>query len=146
MSRQLTILLEPGWIDASDENPDGPPTYMRTDGNAVLQFSFALYRGGNRPDPTESDLINLAVKMFSRLTDGTDTPHVVATTSGPCAFGTFGSAEGRSESANRARLWVLSNGLDFVMITFISTDPPTSQEWDESHDIALRTTLGPDEP
>ena len=107
--------------------------------NGALQFSSAEYRGGKLPDATESDLVTIVSDMFRRMSDD---PRILTTSSGACAFGTFASAEGFTNTVARARFWAITNGEDFVFVTFISTVKPSREEWQESRDIALRTILG----
>ncbi|MGH7132677.1 MAG: hypothetical protein ACREJO_12095 [Phycisphaerales bacterium] len=145
MAKRLKIVLSPAWTAVPMSDPDAPATYAREDGNGALQLSFAEHRGGKIPNSTESDLKQIAVRSFANSNQGGEEPQLFATASGTCAFGLFGSAEGCSGDSDRVRFWVLSDGRDFIFVTFFSQGP-TSEEWQESRDIALRTTLGPRRP
>src|SRR5688572_30273383 len=62
MADRLRVKLLPGWADYSDENPDGPPTFLRDTSASPgpLQVSCAWYESGAVPNPNDDDLIALA--------------------------------------------------------------------------------------
>ena len=84
--RQKVTLLK-GWSDISKENPDGPPTFYRhrSDNPGALQISFAEYKSGEIPNPTEEDLKAACAKDGQEFGWG----EVVDVRSGSCAFGTL---------------------------------------------------------
>jgi hypothetical protein len=63
--KKLKIKFPNGWIDISDKNPDGPPTFIdgKLEEPGVLQISTAEYISGALPDPDYDDLIALSKKI-----------------------------------------------------------------------------------
>jgi hypothetical protein len=141
MSNRLRVALPSQWRDYSHINPDGPPTYYREDNEQqnALQMSWAWYKGGKEPHPTDEALIQLASGAFAEV-EGFS---LISTACGPCKIGRFGTAISRSREFPRLQAWHLSNGLDFVMVTYICGVDPTDAEMSEVQEIveALAITV-----
>ncbi len=135
----LNIQLLTGWEDLSHENPDGPATFARADGVGALQVSWAVYKGGKEPRPSDATLIELASGSLVGPADGA--ARIASTGSGACKFGRVGSAEGSGNGMARAKSWILSNGLDFIFVTFVCVELPPAHEWTQAEEIALGITL-----
>lgn len=136
MEKKLKIILLQGWEDISHENPEGPNTFCRTasENPSSLQISIqATYSGGKKPDPTIKDLIEFAQNMITN-----NEGKVARTNSGECKLGLFGAAQGKLSDADFIRVWVLSNGFDFILATQISIEGmPDSQDLDEGHSTVM---------
>jgi hypothetical protein len=109
---RLKLLFPPGWEPI--DNPEGGPTYCRCDSEGgVFQVSTIFYKSGVVPNPSQSDLVDLArTKVHPDF-------RVAETSSGTCALGQFGLA--RTESHDMLMwLWYITNGRDFVIATYIA--------------------------
>jgi hypothetical protein len=142
VGKKLKIWLPDKWVDLSDQNPDGPLT-MAWDERAAtgaLQVSTAEYEGGPEPRPGEADLIQLAVSFGEEQGWG----ELMRSSSGKCVMGAFGAAAfKRIESIQPdapayCQVWFLSNGLDFVFVTFIAMEDPQDEEIAGAQQIAER--------
>ncbi|MCA9399336.1 MAG: hypothetical protein KC618_06280, partial [Candidatus Omnitrophica bacterium] len=60
--KKVKFDLPEGWIDISQENPDGPSTFLneKSSSQGVFQISYVEYVKGEIPSPSEKELINLA--------------------------------------------------------------------------------------
>jgi hypothetical protein len=111
----FTVAAPDGWEDITGslglENP--PITLARTGGVGALQFSIAIYSGGERPDPSPEELLEM-VHEFGQ-SRGLGTPGAVRTRSGQLrmAMGNFVSDE------NFVRAWYVSDGLSFALVTYV---------------------------
>ena len=136
MEKQLKLALFEGWENISRENMGGPATFRRAASrtSAVLQVSIqATYTGGKKPDPTAEVLIGLARNMVTGKRG-----EVSVTNSGKCKLGLFGAAQGTLPDGGFIRLWVLSNGYDFVLATQTSADgTPDDQDLNEGHSTIM---------
>jgi hypothetical protein len=63
--------------------------------------------------------------------------------SGKCELGIFGTVVAKGDSPAYVQVWMLSNKIDFILITHISDIEPTPQEITQARSIAEMTTLGP---
>jgi hypothetical protein len=135
MPKSLRINLPPTWSDHSAENPDGPPTYLRdsSDTPGPLQVSWAWYKSGKVPNPTDQDLIDLA-----RASQKTFGGELLSTSSGACAIGRYGTVVLRTADMPRIQVWRLSNGRDIVTVTHIC---PVELEADEVAEAQLIVEL-----
>jgi len=132
MEKQLQISLPDDWLDVSAENPDGPPTFMwnREEASAALQITAAQYSGGEKPYPSELELLKIAERFGREHRFGKQQ----SSFSGPCQVGSFGTAiflpdESADEDAPKhAQIWILSNGLDFIFVTLLAMAPPHHRE------------------
>jgi len=134
MAKRLKISLLPEWLNISRENPDGPLTFIRDglESPGVLQISVqAEYVGGKPPNPTVGDLISFARSLGERNEAG----DVIEERSGSCAIGQYGTAIFRSQEYPHLQLWVLSNGLDFVLATFTCPVEPSPEELQDIEEI-----------
>ena len=130
---KLTFNLPKSWIDISNENPDGPASFIRkqSDKNpGVLQISFAEYKSGEKPNPEYSDLIELS-KGFN----SDNKYELIKTKSGDCNYGIYGLAEFKNEDFPFVSVWHISDNKSFVFSTYISVDPQTESDINEVYDI-----------
>ena len=136
MAKRLKISLLQGWEKVDLDTPDAPATFHRPASKrpGVLQLSVqATYAGGEKPDTTPEVLIELARRMVT-----SDGGKVVSTNSGPCKFGSFGAVEGETSDSESIRIWVLSNGYDFLLATQLGTDGvPDKVDLEEAHSIVM---------
>src|SRR5437660_982764 len=100
------VQVPTGWLDITDEvEADDPPfTLARTKGVGALQFSIALYMGGELPNPTAASLRKF-VEEFGRAR-GLGQPRGLVAEAGPpkLAAGSFQLGE------DFVRVWQLSDG------------------------------------
>jgi hypothetical protein len=140
MGKKLEVWLPDDWIDISAENPDGPTTvcWNVPEASGAFQLSTAEYRGGAEPRPTEEDLIALAIEFGEQRGLG----HMAHSFSGKCVMGVFGAAvflrtnEMSSDEPAYQQIWYLSNGLDFVLATFVAMLEPDEKELADAQRIA----------
>ena len=119
---KLKIELMNSWQDISDENPEGPATFVSSDREdaGVLQVSIqALYKSGEIPNPTHNELIRLSEGIALN-----QQAEIIKSYWGDCGFGKFGSVVSRLPEVGRMQIWTLSNGRDFVLATYFSSDSP----------------------
>jgi hypothetical protein len=143
MPKRLQVSLLPEWADYSHTNPDGGPTFYRrgSEPDNPLQLSWAWYRGGKEPRPTDEALIRLSSRTFDRV-DGFELRETAA---GPCAIGRFGTAVARAAGLPRLQSWHLSNGLDFLMVTHVCGTEPTAAEVAEAQQIVAALVIAEEE-
>ncbi|MHC4532157.1 MAG: hypothetical protein ACYSXD_11445 [Planctomycetota bacterium] len=125
----IRVKLPPGWSDYSHENPDGPATFIREINNepSAFQVSFVLQKGGDTPNPSCEDLIEIARNTGEDIPAG----DLVETSSGMCAFGIFGAAIFKSKETPRTQIWYLSDGHNFILATHICPEVPEPEELTE---------------
>ena len=139
MAAQLKVALLPGWEDITHENPEGPPTYVRSGENAagVLQMSIqALHDSGNPPNPTYGELIRLSEHVAATQEAG-----ITQRYWGDCDFGKFGCIVGNSSELPQIKIWTLSNGGDFILATFLCIEVPSDEEAEQAETIVKSVQL-----
>jgi hypothetical protein len=139
MNKQLKVNLLPGWDNITHENPEGPPTFVRSAENAagVLQISIqSIYESGPEPNPTPGDLIRLCEHVASLQES-----NVIGRYSGDCDLGMFGSVIATSADLPHMQIWTLSNGRDFVLATFLCPEESNAAEAVEAETIVKRVVL-----
>jgi hypothetical protein len=139
MATELKVNLLPGWEDITHENPEGPPTFVRSAENAagVLQMSIqALHETGAKPNPTYAELIRLSEHVA-----GVQEATVTQRFWGDCQFGTFGCIVGNSAELPLIQIWTLSNGGDFLLATYLCVEQPSEQEMQETETIVKSVQL-----
>jgi hypothetical protein len=135
----LRVHLPPRWSDVTADNPEGGPTYV-CDSHGLanpLQVSYALYRGGPLPNPSEADLIALAEGVRQAF----EQTELLKTASGPCDFGHLGTVVFRSPEFPHVQSWCLSNGRDFIRATHICEISPEPDEVQAAEWIVHKLTL-----
>jgi hypothetical protein len=137
---RLKVKLPRYWAASND----GRPIYISLASNksGALQISWAEYKGGELPNPTPQDLQNSAADFGKAQNLG----ELIENSSGPCVFGTFGTAVFRSAEIPRFQIWFLSNGRDFINAWHTCTSEPDPAEIADAQAIVRELTLGPDEP
>ena len=140
MAKRVRVRLLPEWADYSHTNPGGPPAYYRrgNDQANALQISWAWYTGGKEPRPSDETLIELASHALARV----EGFKLRSTACGSCTIGRFGTAVSLSTEFPRLQSWYLSNGLDFVIVTYICEVKPTETEITEVQQIVEALAIG----
>ena len=131
--KKFKIDFPSNWFDISDENPDGPPTYIDGDLDepGVLQISFAEYLNGVKPTATDYDLIELSESIGLKNNFG----KVQDRQSGNCRFGKYGLVQFSGSDFPYISVWHLTNGWDFIFVTFICSKYPEQKEINEVEGI-----------
>jgi len=126
---KLAVGLPKHWIDVSDENADGPPTFINElyEEPGVLQISFLEYVKGEKPDSKYQDLIELSKNIGEKNEFGV----VQNVASGDCDFGKYGFAQFSSLKFPYISVWHLTDGRDFILSTFICSKIPEKNEVSE---------------
>jgi hypothetical protein len=143
MKKTLTVSLPAGWEDISHENPEGPPTFVRSGENAtgVLQVSIqSIYESGPEPNPDYGDLIRLC-EHVANLQEAEITQRYW----GECALGTFGSVIAQSTELPSMQIWTLTNGRDFVLATYLCPEQADPEESAQAESIVKQVQLSIDE-
>jgi hypothetical protein len=138
-AKRLQVVLPEGWRDATNQNPNGGPTYVRTSVGIInaLQLSQALYKSGKIPNPSETELIELA-KGLSRVLNN---PRLISTKSGKCKFGLYGKAMFTTPDSPCSLSWCLSDGKNFIRATYICGVEPQESELFEVEKIVQMLAL-----
>lgn len=126
---KLNINFPDGWKDISNENPDGPPTFINENINesGVLQISTADFMGGKLPNTSLADLIELSKKAGIKNEFG----KLEYEESGSCEYGIYGYAQFSRADFPYISLWHLSDGKNFIFSTFICGSLPEQDHIDE---------------
>jgi hypothetical protein len=106
-------LTEP-WADITNDL-DGnnvPWTLARPDGVGALQFSVALYQGGQVPNPTCEDLLSMIAEYAASRDLGDGFEETSLRRSIQIAAKSFRWQE------NYLRIWYLSDGRNFAFVTY----------------------------
>lgn len=111
----LTVRLPLGWVDVTDDLPDGSPyTLARGDGVGALQFSTARYRADARPEIRAEDLRDLLEEFAEARSLGE--PNVSLSTSNTVQI----AVSDFSVQGDFIRAWYVSNGSDIVLVTYVA--------------------------
>lgn len=141
MAKKLHIRAIDGWSRVYDPSIGGRIAMRWNDVKAcgTLQISTGEYTGGAEPQFTQEELVKNAESIGRK----DKRAQLVSTSSGKCVIGEFGSAiftakaETASESPPYLQIWFLSNGLDIVFATLMSTKQPCEQEIAEAGRIVM---------
>ncbi len=139
MKATIKVELPENWQDISHENPEGPPSFIRSSDDAagVLQMSIqSLYESGVEANPTYGELIRLSehvanlqeAELLERYYDD-------------CHIGRFGCVVGKASELTRIQIWTLTNGRDFVLATYLCIDAPSVEEIAEAEGIVKTASL-----
>jgi hypothetical protein len=139
MSKKLRLWLPDCWTNITDQNPDGPITVCLDDPAATgaLQLSIAEYVKGAEPVQTAAELVELAESFGNRHRWG----KLVSSSGSDCVMGRYGTAAFVPETTASTgvpayqQVWFVSNGWDFVLITFISMSPLSTRELSDAQRI-----------
>jgi hypothetical protein len=139
MPLRPNIPLLPGWVDETTQGSATNAYFRNPTRSGPLQVSWAEFAGGRAPQVSEARLLEIALKTGGQF--GCGPPFERA--SGPCALGTYATAK-FSLPPDRCfgQVWVLSNGADFVIATYMSAREPDPIEVTEAQQIVSRITLG----
>ena len=130
---KLKITFPDGWVDISNENPDGPPTFIneKLEEPGVLQISTADYISGEKPIAEYDDLVSLSENAGLRNEFG----ELITKESGDCKLGKYGCVQFSRPDFPFITVWHLTNGKDFIFSTFICSTMPDQKEVDEVKEI-----------
>lgn len=114
-----------GWLDVT-EDLDGqwPPTLAREVESGVIQFSIARYSGGKNPDATVEHLRTFCTGFCQK--NGIDAARVQTYSANLECVGVVPEHQAKFMAA-----WYLSNGRDFIFVTYIAFDLPSGQVEEE---------------
>ncbi|WP_109699612.1 hypothetical protein [Chitinophaga deserti] len=135
--KKFIISFPKGWVNVSEENPDGPPTFINEliRPSGVLQISTAAYLSGELPDADNNTLLGLSRKAGITHDFGKHNHEE----SGNCRFGKYGFVQFGRPDFPYIAVWHLTNGKDFIFSTFICSESPRIEQVNDVHQIL--TTL-----
>lgn len=111
----VRILLPNGWVDVSDDMPEGtPPTLAKPDGVGALQFSVGRYRSGADPQVSPDDL----EAMLKDFADTRSLGVAVDVERGKSQSHYIGGSFLHGDDLIRA--WYLTNGSDVALVTYVA--------------------------
>jgi|GEM_PF-1563556 len=133
--KNLEIRLPDNWNDISEDNPNGPPTFIddTIDNSGVLQISTAEFLSGKIPNPGLSDLSELSKNMGVKNNFGELQNEI----SGKCDYGIFGYAQFSNPQFPYASIWHISDGQNFIFATFICSIAPDQKHVDDVFNILI---------
>jgi hypothetical protein len=134
MANRLKINFPTSWSDASSDNPQGPPTYIRhtSENPGALQVSFASYTGAAPPPHmTDEDLIQLASNLAM-----SPNAKEISKSNGNSNWGRFGCVVSTSPEF-RMKVWVINKGTETVLVTHTGPNPPDEAELSEADQIVM---------
>jgi hypothetical protein len=132
MAKRLRVWLPDSWSDVTGKVAGGTFAAAWNDeaASGALQVSTAEFKGGPEPRPGQSQLMEMAVDFGRQHDFG----KLDSSSSGKCVMGLFGTAAFKRKfwkprsSPFFCQVWFLSNGLDFVFVTFIAETAPDKEE------------------
>ena len=127
------IPFSKGWIDISNENPNGPPSFIKDlkDNPGVLQISHAEYLSGKLPNPSYDDLVELSKNIGQK----NDFGEIVNKSSGDCNYGKYGFVEFKNKDFPFISVWHISDSKNFIFVTYICSVKPDPDEISEVYGI-----------
>ncbi len=111
----FTAELPPGWCHITEDSAAPVLTLARKDGVGALQFSVALYAGGERPAGTVGELQSLLDRFADCRALGPMSNALMDHGPPAVAAGTFEGAD------DLLRVWYVSTGGDFAFVTYTCT-------------------------
>jgi hypothetical protein len=135
---QLSITLpSKEWIEVSQVGD--PYRFARKEHlqEELLEMFVVLYKKGQVPNPSIEDLIKL-VQGEGKNKDLQDLQRIE---SGTCPFGTYSSNIFFSKEGSYVKIWYLSNGKDFIYVTFETKVRPNAQLDGELKSIVLSVII-----
>ena len=138
MDGRLQVKLFSNWVDYSKNNSDAPLTYINTECKTInlLQITYAIYKKGEIPYSSVEDLIKMNTDFGKK--------YVLTTINyciGDCAFGKYATALLGSDSFEWYQIWHLTNGKDFIFVTYICEVVPEEHIRNEAHSIVMNLTI-----
>lgn len=131
----LQIKFPDGWKDISEENLNGPPSFINdeVEESGVLQISTAKYINGQEPNPNPSDLIDLSKNVGLKNEFGIPGHEE----SGECRYGKYGFVEFSRSDFPYISVWHLSDGKNFIFATFICAAQPDNKQISDVKSILI---------
>jgi hypothetical protein len=129
--KTLKLNLPKKWIDISDENPEGPPTFLRKEWNknpGVLQISVA-------ESEVDSNLKHKDLIILAKEFDSENEFDLLNTKSGHCQLGLYGYAEFKNKEFPFISVWNISDTKNIIFSTYISSEKQMQSDIDEVYDI-----------
>ena len=123
--KNLDIKLPNNWKEISEDNPNGPPTFIdyTIDNSGILQISTAEFLSGKIANPSPTDLIDLSKNIGLKNGFG----DLQEENSGNCGYGTFGCAHFSNSRFPYSSIWHISDGQNFIFATFICSTSPNTE-------------------
>lgn len=125
----FTASMPEGWIDVTNDLPDGSPTTLaRPDGIGALQFTLAKYQSGALPKVGVNDLQELLTQFAISRDLGNPSHMHRGHGLHPYVSGDFGV------QGELVRVWYLSNSKDVALITYVTQQPECPEVHEELRD------------
>ena len=140
MSRHPHVPLLPGWIDDSRDVPDEPLMFYRESGYGRLQVSlWSLGTFTTHSALAPAGLEELAVGVGEEQLECGPAKH---REHGECAAGNLGTARFAAPPEHPfGQVWVLFDGRDFVLATYVALFGPDPDEVREADEIVRAITI-----
>jgi hypothetical protein len=129
--KTLKLNLPKKWIDISDENSEGTPTFVRKEWNknpGVLQISVA-------ESEVDSNLKHKDLIILAKEFDSENEFDLLNTKSGHCQLGLYGYAEFKNKEFPFISVWNISDTKNIIFSTYISSEKQMQSDIDEVYDI-----------
>jgi hypothetical protein len=129
--KTLKLNLPKKWIDISDENSEGTPTFVRKEWNknpGVLQISVV-------ESEVDSNLKHKDLIILAKEFDSENEFDLLNTKSGHCQLGLYGYAEFKNKEFPFISVWNISDTKNIIFSTYISSEKQMQSDIDEVYDI-----------
>lgn len=135
----LEVKLFPDWVDYYNKSKRGYFTYIKKSCKTInpLQISYLLYKDGKMPNPTFDDLLKMCIEFGTKY----KCDLCLGKCYGECVFGRYASAIFKTNEFQWYQVWHLSNGKDFMFVTYICEDKPEDYVLEEAHEIVMNLNL-----
>ena len=124
----FSLVTPSAWLDTTD--PGGPWTLTRNDGVGALQFTVGVYRAGEVPNPSPSDLLEMLLTFARPHISGVPYDVVLATEPVRLAAASF-----VLPPSDFLRAWYVSDGLSCAQATYICDQGSIRVELHQAEDI-----------
>ena len=132
--KKIKIPFPNNWIDVSNENPNGAPTFIKEniEEPGVLQITYTEYISGEIPNPSYADLINLSKSIGNK---NEEFGNCINENYQECNFGKFGYVEFNSTVFPFSSIWNISDSKSFIFATYICSTIQSDKEIIEVYNI-----------
>ena len=118
LNNAFVIELPDNWFEYKDESTNGVLSFINSinEDTGVLQLSEANFIEGKIPNPSVEELMTMSLNVCF---ENNSEIVVLEQKNGNCNFGVYGSACIKSKENKILKIWYLSDGKDFIIISYI---------------------------